>query len=108
MSLPVIIGSKDVHTLIDASILNGGFREAVDFQHVPEALFQEEHLSIERPSFQILVIILQIGILHHGLVFGYPSIMVGQHPCQCGLAASYVSCYDYVHIWCGVWMMFTV
>ncbi len=68
-----------------------------DFQDILETLGQEIHLQIKRPSLDVLVVIFEVRIEGNCFILRHPTIMFSQHPRQRGLAASYISCYTYVH-----------
>ena len=63
-----------------------------------EALREEIGLKVVRPTGNVLVVILKIWIVRDGLILRSPSVMLGEHPGESGLAAADISRYTYVHI----------
>ena len=82
----------------DAAVLYGGLLHAGNLQQMAEPLLQEEHFHVERPSLDVLVIIVEVGVVNHRLILCHPSVVVGQHACECCLPASYVPGYGYMHV----------
>ena len=93
----MVVGGEDVHALKDAAVLDDGLVAGVDAQNVLEALLQEEHLQGKRPSLDVLVVVAQVGVVHHGLHEGFPTVMLGEHLGQGGFTATDISCYNDVH-----------
>ena len=93
----VQIRGKDTGILEDGTILHDGLVAARNLHHVMETLVQEVNLEIERPALHILIIISEIRIIIHWLEVCLPAISLGKHFGQCSLAATYISCYCYMH-----------
>ena len=59
--------------------------------HVLETLREKICFEIIRPSWNVGVVVFEIGIIGHSLELRSPPVMFGQHPSQCSLATSYIS-----------------
>ena len=90
-------GSEHIHALENRTVLDDCMVGLVDVKQILEPFLQEIHFHRERPSRNILVIVLQIRVIVHRLESGFPSVVLGQHPRECGFPASYISCYSDVH-----------
>jgi hypothetical protein len=93
----VEIWGKDARILEDGSILHDGLLRTGNLHHIVESLVQKVNLKIERPSLHILVIIGKVWIVIYRLEVCLPAISLGKHLGQGSLAASYISCYCYMH-----------
>ena len=92
-----IIGCKDIHTLKDGTILNDSLLTMLNLKQILESLLQIEDLHIESPSGDVLVIVIDVGILCHWLQVLFPAVMLGEHLGKRGLSTTDISCYCYVH-----------
>ena len=95
--LPVV-GRKDINTFKDGAVLDDRLFTVLDFQQILESLLQIEHLHIECPSRDILVIVIDIGVFCNGLQVLFPSIMFRKHLGECCLSTTDISCYCYIHL----------
>ena len=97
----VVVGREHVDALEDGAVLDDGVVGRGNLQQVAEALLEKIHLECERPACNVLVVVLEIGVVVHRLEACLPSIVVGEHAREGGLTAAYVSGDGYVH---GVWV----
>ena len=86
-----VVGHEHIDALEDGAVLDDGLGTAGDLHHVLETLGEEVHLEVERPALDVLVIVFEEGIVGHGLVFRGPSIVLGEHAGEGGLAAADVA-----------------
>jgi len=93
----VEIWGKDARIFEDGSILHDGLLRTGYLYHIVESLVQKVNLKIKRPSLHILVIIGKVWIVIYRLEVCLPAISLGKHLGQGSLAASYISCYCYMH-----------
>ena len=93
----MIVDGEDIDSLKNAPVLDDGFFRVGDVKQVPETLLKEINLQRERPSGDVLVIVLEIRIVFDRLKLGRPAIVLGKQMGERGLAASYISCNDDVH-----------
>ena len=93
-----VVGCKDIYTFEDGTVLDDRLRTVLDFEQILESLLEIEHFHIECPSGNVLVIIIDIGVICHGFQEFLPTIVFGEHLGQRGLTATDVSCYCYIHL----------
>ena len=72
------IWSENLRIFKDSSILNNCIITLGDFYYIMKSLIQEIDLQVERPSFHILVIISQIGIIINRFEIRFPTISFAQ------------------------------
>ena len=89
---------KDTGILKDGTVLNNGLLGMGNLYHLFETLVQEVNLKVERPTFHVGIEVLQIRVIVNGFEPGGPSVTMGQHLGQRGLATTNVSCYCDVHL----------
>ena len=97
---PMVVDREDIDALEDAAILDDRFLRMGDLEQVLEALLEEIHLQRERPPRDILVVVVEIGVMLHGLELWNPSIVSGEHSGEGSLTAPDISCDDDVHVTC--------
>ena len=93
----MVVGGKDIHPLEDAAVLDDGDIRLCDVEEVAEALLEEENLKGERPSRDVFVVVVEIGVVVDGFKFRNPSIMLGEQIGKRGFPATYVSSDDDMH-----------
>ena len=99
VSHSLVIGNEDVYALEDCPVLDYHILGFGNFNQILKTLCKEISLKIVGPSFDILVIVFKIWVISDRLKFRSPSVMFGKHPCERGLAATYISSYSYMHIY---------
>ena len=73
-----IIGLKDIHALKMVRSLNDSLLTMLNLKQILESLLlQIEDLHIESPSGDVLVIVIDVGILCHWLQVLFPAVMLG-------------------------------
>ena len=93
-----VVGGKDIHALEDGAVLDNGFLTVLNLQQVLESLLEVEHLHIESPSGDILVIVVDIWVFGNGFQILFPSVIFGKHFGERCLATTDISCYCYIHL----------
>ena len=93
----MVIGREHIDTLEDGAVLNDGMVGLGDVEQVTEALLQEVHLQCERPTRDVGIVILEVGIVVHSLEAWLPAVVACEHVGERCLSAPYVSCYCYMH-----------
>ena len=101
-------GGEHIHPFEDRAVLHHGVRGMSDAENIFEPLFEKIHLKGERPSLDVAVIVLKIGIIIYRLKARLPSIMVCQHLRERGFAAANVACYGNVFMFrfCAHFLVF--
>ena len=94
----VVVGREDMHAFEDAAVLDHRLPGVGDVEDVLEALLEEIHLEGERPPRDVLVVVLQIGVVLHSLKLGNPSIVLGEEFRERGLPTTDVACDDDMHV----------
>ena len=77
-----VVGHEYIDALIDGAVLDDGMVGLGDVYQVAETLFQEVHLQIERPSIDVAIVVLQIGVVVDSLEACLPSVVLSQQPRQ--------------------------
>ena len=91
------IGGEYARIFKDGAVLDDDLVRLGDIHYFLETFGQKVDLEMERLAGHVLIVVLQIGIVVHGLKAWCPIVTAGQHLGKGGLAASYVSCDGYMH-----------
>jgi len=86
-----------MYTLHYRPVLDDDVFRLGDIKQVLETLGKEICLKVVGPPLYILVVVFKVWVVCDGLVFGSPSVMLGEHSCQSGLSAAYISGDSYMH-----------
>ena len=101
-ALVVKIGGKDACVFKDGAVLNDGMFAFGNFNHFLESFVKEVDLCVERPAGHVGVEVGQIGIVVNWFKTWCPSVTVGEHFGERGLATANISCYCDMHNSLGV------
>ena len=100
VALGVVVGHEDIDALKDGAILDNHLFALGNVHHVLETLRQEIDLQVERSAGDVLIVILQIGVVGDGFKFRRPAVMLGQHPRESGFSAADIPGDSNVHRAC--------
>ena len=93
----VVVLHKDVDALEDGTVLNNSVTGLLNGDEIAKALFQKIHFEVERPPLDVIIVVLQLGVIVDRLKACLPPIMTGKHAGEGRLSAANVSCYGDVH-----------
>ena len=96
----MVVGGEDIHAFEDAAVLDDALVRLSYFKYVLETLFKEIHFKRERPSGDVLVIVVEIRVVIDGLKLRFPSVVSCEQCSERRLAAANVTCDYNVH---GCW-----
>ena len=87
----IVVGDEYIDALEDCPVLDYHIIRLGYLHEVLETLLEEIYLKVERPSLDILVVILQVWVICDSLVFRGPSIIIHKHSRQSGLPCTDIS-----------------
>jgi len=73
----VEVRCEDIGILIDGPVLDDIFARLADLDDLAEPAVQKIDLQVERPALHVLVKVIEIGIIIHVFILGFPGIMLG-------------------------------
>ena len=76
---PVQRGREDLDVLVDGAVLHRGTLVVQDELLHLEPLAEEVDLQVEAPPFHVLVVVVQVGIVDHGLEVHLPAENLADH-----------------------------
>ncbi len=87
------VRGKDMGILVDGPILYDHLVTILNLNNLFQAVIEEVHLEIERPTGHVLIEVVEVRIVLHILEPGFPIIMFGQLLRKRGFACTYVTGY---------------
>ena len=70
------VGSKNICVLIYGTVLDDLFSRLTDLNDLTETAVEEIDLQVKGPALHVLVEVIEIGIVIHILILGFPAVML--------------------------------
>ncbi len=87
----VVVLDEDIYSLEDRAVLYDCFVCFSDLEYIFEAFLKEIGFETKGPSWNVVVVVFEIGIEAYGFKLGFPSVVFGKHLGEGSFSCAYIS-----------------